>query len=61
MTLANCLTNKMRVEDITRTDVEYFEYHPLGEEDRSRVPIIQEILDMRNGEVEIPGSGTLMT
>ena len=55
MTLANCLTNKMRVEDITRTDVEHIEYHPLGEEDRSRVPIIQEILDMRNGEVEIPG------
>ena len=49
------LTNKMRVEDITRTDVEHIKYHPLGEEDRWTVLIIQEILDMRNGEVEIPG------
>ena len=50
------LTNKGRVEDITREDVTNIVYHPLGVEDEW----IRDILAMRAGDMVLPSGGCTM-
>ena len=46
------LTDKCRIEDLTVQDIQSIPYHPITQEDIWRVPLVQEITDIRNGLCE---------
>ena len=49
------LTDRCRIENLTTQDITNIHYHQITEDNLWRVPIVHEIIDIRNGQFDVPG------
>ena len=49
------LLGKSSIESVKLEDLESLTYFRLGNEDRWKIPMIKEIVDIKSGEMEVPG------
>ena len=47
------MTDKSNVDDLVPSDVENMEYHPLPEAEKWKISIIKEIIEIKNGNMNI--------
>ena len=47
------MVGKFSLDSIDRSDVENIQYHPINEEEEWRIGAIQELLKIKNGEMEV--------